>query len=554
MSRRSLVAAVLLAASVAGLQYGVLHRTREQVLERRASNFAELKASSLLPTYIGSLFLGSFRAIAIDVLWIQLTRMKQQEHRYFETVEIMDLISKLQPRNPEVWSMQAWDMAYNIANQFVTGEEASGIRRLEEMIRTGEASGERRALAEERIAYLRRLVKERETQRLTWIRSGLLKLVEGTKHLPEDAYLQFQMGLVLQQKSCPNDGVFDEAFLAMVEGDAELQRILGGDPAAPKDGLELAEAWFERSLRTLEILKRERRFKFYQGLLDRLQRTDRSQDDDYWTSQMGLNVHPLSVAGFRYQSRWREAMLAWRRWQARGRDLPAGEQIRQLEEVRRLLRVAAERSRDVLAYPFASQLFAIYPKMTADLELVLDAQVAALRAGTPLAPDALLARLEAARLPYADGAKDGDYVTKFLGEIKRGLGGDDAEWNDDLLGSTALYRPGKVFGTLAPHGRDVDCFELSAFGPEVQLPDGRSHHPGPYAAKFRIRRLAGGPLKVTVTARRGEKLEDIDRFDLVDDKVVEREGAGDRPGLLFVRVEAPEPGTSYEIEPLLRQN
>src|SRR5262245_59322208 len=103
--RRSVAALVVaLLGAMFALQALVLERTQVQRLERASMNLGELRASTLLPTYIGSLFLGSFRAVAIDILWIQMHRMGEEEHRYFERVEIMDLITKLQPRNPEAWA------------------------------------------------------------------------------------------------------------------------------------------------------------------------------------------------------------------------------------------------------------------------------------------------------------------------------------------------------------------------------------------------------------------------------------------------------------------
>ncbi len=63
------------------------------------------------------LLLGGFRAIAIDLLWLRgIARHK--EKRYFETMAINNLIAKLQPDFPGVWSFQAWNLAYNIAYEW----------------------------------------------------------------------------------------------------------------------------------------------------------------------------------------------------------------------------------------------------------------------------------------------------------------------------------------------------------------------------------------------------------------------------------------------------
>lgn len=63
------------------------------------------------------LLFGGFRAIAIDLLWIRGIA-KHQEKQYYETMAINNLISKLQPDFPDVWTFQAWNMAYNIAYEW----------------------------------------------------------------------------------------------------------------------------------------------------------------------------------------------------------------------------------------------------------------------------------------------------------------------------------------------------------------------------------------------------------------------------------------------------
>ena len=97
------------------LQDLALEKSPEQVRENSRTQLSDLPAKDMVPTYIGTLFLGSFRALAIDVFWIQL-KEAQDERRWYQAREIMEMISKLQPHNEEVWSMLAWDSAYNIAN------------------------------------------------------------------------------------------------------------------------------------------------------------------------------------------------------------------------------------------------------------------------------------------------------------------------------------------------------------------------------------------------------------------------------------------------------
>ncbi len=56
------------------------------------------------------------RGIIIDVLWIRMDTLKKQG-RHYELVQLADWACKLAPHIPEVWDIQAWNMAYNISVQ-----------------------------------------------------------------------------------------------------------------------------------------------------------------------------------------------------------------------------------------------------------------------------------------------------------------------------------------------------------------------------------------------------------------------------------------------------
>jgi len=61
--------------------------------------------------------LGWARGIIIDVVWIRMEALKEQG-RYFELVQLADWACKLAPRIPDVWDVQAWNLAYNVSCQF----------------------------------------------------------------------------------------------------------------------------------------------------------------------------------------------------------------------------------------------------------------------------------------------------------------------------------------------------------------------------------------------------------------------------------------------------
>ena len=71
--------------------------------------FAELPPGEVA----GTLMLGGFRGMAIDFLWLRAVKAKD-EARYYESVALFELISRVQPRFEKVWEYMAWDMAYNI--------------------------------------------------------------------------------------------------------------------------------------------------------------------------------------------------------------------------------------------------------------------------------------------------------------------------------------------------------------------------------------------------------------------------------------------------------
>lgn len=69
-----------------------------------------------------TVMLGPFRGVIADVLWIRSSRL-QEEGKYFELVQLADMITKLEPRFPEVWDYHGWNMAYNVSVYFDEPED-----------------------------------------------------------------------------------------------------------------------------------------------------------------------------------------------------------------------------------------------------------------------------------------------------------------------------------------------------------------------------------------------------------------------------------------------
>ncbi|HEV3026994.1 MAG TPA: hypothetical protein VG457_05435, partial [Planctomycetota bacterium] len=155
MTKQRAVALGLVLALLMGLQHWGLEKEIETVAEAPMKRVVGLPASDVLPTYIASLFFGAFRAVAVDILWIQLRKV-EEEKRWYERREILKLISYVQPRNPEVWSHLGWHSAYNVANGFTDPEKS-----------------------------------------WEWVKFGLLWLRRGVSVLPNNPYLKDQLAYTL---------------------------------------------------------------------------------------------------------------------------------------------------------------------------------------------------------------------------------------------------------------------------------------------------------------------------------------------------------------------
>ena len=61
--------------------------------------------------------LGGFRGLIANALWIRASDLGEED-KYFESVQLADWITKLEPHYGQVWYFQAWNMAYNISVKF----------------------------------------------------------------------------------------------------------------------------------------------------------------------------------------------------------------------------------------------------------------------------------------------------------------------------------------------------------------------------------------------------------------------------------------------------
>ncbi len=90
----------------------------------RVQSLPEEKTLQKLPPEIvfTTILLGGFRGILVDFLWMRAQKL-QEEGKYFELVQLSDWIGLLEPKIPQIWIFNAWNLAYNISVEFPTPEE-----------------------------------------------------------------------------------------------------------------------------------------------------------------------------------------------------------------------------------------------------------------------------------------------------------------------------------------------------------------------------------------------------------------------------------------------
>ncbi|MGO8696498.1 MAG: hypothetical protein ACLQVY_02080 [Limisphaerales bacterium] len=66
--------------------------------------------------------LGGFRGLIVNALWIRANDLQDQD-KFFDMVQLVDWITKLEPHFVDVWKVEAWNMAYNISVKFKDPED-----------------------------------------------------------------------------------------------------------------------------------------------------------------------------------------------------------------------------------------------------------------------------------------------------------------------------------------------------------------------------------------------------------------------------------------------
>lgn len=101
------------------LLFGASRVQRELNRDRESYGITRMPPLENAPPVLAftTVALGGFRGLIANVLWIRMNDL-QQDDKFYEMVQLADWITKLEPHFAEVWSMQAWNMAYNVSVKF----------------------------------------------------------------------------------------------------------------------------------------------------------------------------------------------------------------------------------------------------------------------------------------------------------------------------------------------------------------------------------------------------------------------------------------------------
>ncbi|MDB6029026.1 MAG: hypothetical protein JWM68_5249, partial [Verrucomicrobiales bacterium] len=119
------------------LLFGVSRAQRELNRSRDTLGLTKITPLENAPPVLAftTVALGGFRGLIANVLWIRADEL-QQEDKHFEMVQLADWITKLEPHFVQVWTVQAWNMAYNISVKFPAPEDRwRWVRRGIELLR-----------------------------------------------------------------------------------------------------------------------------------------------------------------------------------------------------------------------------------------------------------------------------------------------------------------------------------------------------------------------------------------------------------------------------------
>ncbi len=250
MQKNIWITLLLLALSIGFLCAAAL-RLRPIHMQRNADNLEVINPledediSSELRLPIAAL--STFRALAIDYLWILADRHKD-EGQYFDAMHLARMIGQLQPNLESVWSYQAWNMAYNISVALPTGHE-----------------------------------------RWDWVQNGFKLLRdEGLKYHPESLKLHRELAWIFQHKI---GGISDDQhryykLMMALELGPVLTRLSDGQMNVNEDIAEMAAITSDWE----ELLQDEKTAALVQEMKD--VEESFAEDEQLWEGLVQFRVDP----------------------------------------------------------------------------------------------------------------------------------------------------------------------------------------------------------------------------------------------------------------------
>jgi len=93
---------------------GVLSVRMTSVAGRAKLSYTDRAEEGQPPEVALGIAMGAFRGIFVNFLWMRANDLKQ-EGKFYEINDLVEAITRLQPRFSRVWVFHAWNMAYNIS-------------------------------------------------------------------------------------------------------------------------------------------------------------------------------------------------------------------------------------------------------------------------------------------------------------------------------------------------------------------------------------------------------------------------------------------------------
>jgi hypothetical protein len=184
-------------------------RGRIESVDGYALRYTDVSVEGAPPIVALGTAIGALRGIIVDYLWIKVNMMKEKG-QFYEVMSDADLITKLQPRFPDVWAFHGHNMAYNISVLTNTREE-----------------------------------------RWDWVQQGIdLVRNKGLRYNPNDVVLHKELAFWFAHKI---DGVADDAHLYYKREFAKKWHLLLGE--VPYDVNDRV-TWMEELANAPETLQR----------------------------------------------------------------------------------------------------------------------------------------------------------------------------------------------------------------------------------------------------------------------------------------------------------